>query len=329
MPNFKFVLIALIFLGSEVLGQGPFSPAADSVSSNAIYKDSTAIVGWVNNAVITRGLQDIALSNGPLATVGNEQSVYGKADGNVVSLGDGGSVVISLSTPLSNKPSYDFAIFENGLYDMVNKGYFLELAFVEVSSNGMDFYRFSNQSLTPTDTQLGTFGITDPTNIDGLAGKYTVTYGTPFDLALLDTVIGLDINNITHIKIIDVVGAINPTYASYDSYGNAINDPYPTNFASSGFDLDAIAILDSSFATSVQNVNQLDITIYPNPANDIIHISGNNFQNSITITDLNGRVVIQDDSSSNTLDISNLVKGVYLIKIESDTGYYFNKFIKL
>jgi hypothetical protein len=329
MSNLKFVLVILVFLGTKVFAQGPFSPAADSVGSNAIFKDSTAIVSWVDDCVITRGLQDISLANGPLATVGDEQSVYGKADGNVVSLGDGGSVTITLKTPLSNKPSYDFAVFENGLYDMVNQGYFLELAYVEVSSTGVDFYRFPNQSLTPTDTQLGTFGMTDPTNIDGLAGKYTITYGSPFDLAVLDTVSGLDINNITHIKIIDVVGSINPSYASYDSHGNIINDPYPTNFASSGFDLDAIAILDSSFATSVQNVLELDINIFPNPAKDFIQISGASSYDVITITDLNGRVVLQDYSSSNSINISSLTKGVYLIKVESDKGYYFNKLIKL
>ena len=329
MSKIKFTIVLLVFVGVKVLAQGPFSPAADSIGSNAIYKDSTAIVSWVDDCVITRGLQDISLANGPLATVGDEQSVYGKADGNVVSLGDGGSVTVTLKTPLSNKSSYDFAVFENGLYDMVNQGYFLELAYVEVSSTGVDFFRFPNQSLTPTDTQLGTFGIIDPTNIDGLAGKYTITYGTPFDLSVLDTVTGLDINNITHIKIIDVVGSVNPLYASYDNHGNIINDPYPTNFASGGFDLDAIAILDSSFATSVQNVSELDINIYPNPAKDYIQISGTSLFDVITITDLNGRVVLQDYSSSNSINVSSLSKGLYLIKIESDKGYYLNEMIKL
>ena len=55
----------------------------------------------------------------------------------------------------------------------------------------------------------------------------------------------LDINNITHVKIIDVIGSINQSYASYDSQGNIINDPFPTPYETGGFDLDAIGVIHS------------------------------------------------------------------------------------
>lgn len=328
MKQFLFTILLALFslLG---LAQGPFSPAADSLGTTAIHMDSTTIVGWVNDATITRGLQNITNTSGPLADVGNEQSVYGKADGNVLSLGDGGSVIVNLSTPLINRPSYDFAVFENGFYNQGNGGYFLELAFVEVSSDGQNYYRFPNQSLTKTDIQKGTFGTTDPTNIDGLAGKYLITYGTPFDLAVLDTVTGLDINHITHIKIIDVVGTINPTYASYDSYGRIINDPYPTAFGSGGFDLDAIALLDSTFATSIENTEQKLWSMYPNPARESITITGIFNNPEVTITNMNGQIVFSSNIVTESISISHFVKGVYFVHIQDGTESYFQKFIKL
>ena len=43
--------------------------------------------------------------------------------------------------------------------------------------------------------------------------------------------------------VVDVVGSIDPAYATYDSQGHAINDPWPTAFASSGFDFDAVGVL--------------------------------------------------------------------------------------
>jgi len=43
-------------------------------------------------------------------------------------------------------------------------------------------------------------------------------YGTPFDLEEMIGIIGLNVDSITHVKVIDVVGSINPLYASYDKY---------------------------------------------------------------------------------------------------------------
>jgi hypothetical protein len=87
----------------------------------------------------------------------------------------------------------------------------------------------------------------DTTNIDGLAGKYRIGYGTPFDLedladkqAVLEEDVNIDA--ITHIKIIDVVGdLIDP---SPDTDGDPIFDPYPTT-GSAGFDLNAVGVITS------------------------------------------------------------------------------------
>jgi hypothetical protein len=53
----------------------------------------------------------------------------------------------------------------------------------------------------------------------------------------------LDVTRITHVRIIDVVGAIDPAFGRLDSSGRIINDPWPTAFSSSGFDLDAVGVL--------------------------------------------------------------------------------------
>lgn len=323
-------LIIILFLAqtSLILAQGPFSPAADSAGTTAVHKDSNIIYGWVNNCTITRGFQDIANQSGPLASVGDETMVYGKANLSVVSLGDGGEAVIELNNPIANHDGYDFAVFENGFYDFANNGYFLELAFIEVSSNGIDFYRFPNQSLTPTDSQTGSFGISDPTQIDGYAGKYTGFYGVPFDLTQLDQVAGLDINHITHIKIIDVVGNINPTFATYDDSNRIVNDPYPTSFNSGGFDLDAIALIDSSLVTGVDEVAKIDFTVFPNPAQNTLFFTGMDGDFSWSIFDIRGNRVVQSFNTQTQIDISNLSTGVYFVQIQTESGVAVRKFIK-
>lgn len=117
-------------------------------------------------------------------------------------------------------------MFENAFTDS-----FLELAFVEVSSDGSNFFRFTVVSLTQTEEQVGTYGSIDARNIDNLAGKYRSGYGTPFDLEDLDGVPGLDMMSIYWIKIIDVVGILDEQAGSKDINGNLINDPWPTPFA--------------------------------------------------------------------------------------------------
>lgn len=323
--------VVFLLVSSIAFAQGPFAPAADSVGSTAIYKDSNIIVGWVNNCTVTRGYQNILNSSGPLANVGDASSAHGKADGAVVSLGDGGSAMITLDQPISNHDGYDFAVFENGLFDFVNQGYFLELAQVAVSSNGIDFYTFQNQSLTNTDTQINTFATVDPTQIYGLAGKYVTSYGTPFDLSELDTVSGLSIMNITHIKITDVVGSIDANYGTYDSFGRLINDPWPTEFGSCGFDLDAVALIDSSLVSSISEQEKLTISTYPNPVSTVLFLEGvpQAGEVQVALFDTRGKQINLSINSDYSVEMHAFPKGIYVLVVTIDGIQYTRKIIKI
>ncbi|MES2569688.1 MAG: PEP-CTERM sorting domain-containing protein, partial [Verrucomicrobiota bacterium] len=158
--------------------------------------------------------------------------------------GSGGKLTLSFAQPITNGPGADFAVFENGITDE-----FLELAFVEVSSDGVNFVRFPSVSLTPANVQIGTFGSLDPTNLHNLAGKYRTGFGTPFDLAELAGNPLLNLGSILQVRVIDVVGSVARNsqtleywYGRFDSRGNVINDPWTTPFETSGFDLDAIGV---------------------------------------------------------------------------------------
>ncbi|GIW77405.1 MAG: hypothetical protein KatS3mg104_2468 [Phycisphaerae bacterium] len=243
-----------------IVQAGPYAPAAGQVGSTAIPYNDSRFVGWATGGTLVRGPQDINNPTGPLASFGVLSDAFGSAGTTttaVVSLGDGGFATLTFDQPIRNGPGVDFAVFENGFSDT-----FLELAFVEVSSNGINFFRFPAYSETQTTTQVGGFGLLDPTNLHNLAGKYRVGYGTPFDLDDLLSLAGptLDLNHITHVRVIDVVGRIdaapgNPSYIpSLDSLGRVINDPYSTPFASSGFDLDGIGVINQVPEPSILGV---------------------------------------------------------------------------
>jgi hypothetical protein len=204
-----------------------------------------AFVAWASGVELVRGPIDIAAPEGPVASFGTPAAALGVANNGPVSLGDGGSATLTFDLPIRNGDGPDFAVFENGFG--AGGGLFAELAFVEVSSNGVDFVRFPPVSLTPTDAQVGGFGVLNPSDLRNLAGKHPARQGTPFDLAELVAIApDLDVNAISAVRIVDVVGrisAVGDYVPVTDSLGNPVNDPYPTPFSSSGFDLDAVGAI--------------------------------------------------------------------------------------
>ena len=121
---------------------------------------------------------------------------------------------------------------------------FLELGFVEVSSDGTVFARFDNASLTKE--PVGAFGTVNPSAIHGFAGTVRRGYGATFDLSLLrfhDAVRTgqLDLDYVRYVRIIDVVG----DGSARDSFGRPIYDPFPT-VGTAGFDLDGVAVLETN-----------------------------------------------------------------------------------
>lgn len=299
-----------------------YAPKVGEPESTAISKDSSIIVNWANQCKVVRGLQNIADTALGYTSVGDSFSATGKAGENgVVSLGDGGYAICTFPKAITNGNGYDFAVFENGFDDS-----FLELAFVEVSSDGVNYFRFPAHSLTDTLVQTQSFDLTDATKINNLAGKYRGGYGTPFDLEELAGNTGLDLQNITHIKIIDVVGSIEKEYATRDAYGNKINDPFPTPFPSGGFDLDAIGVINQQDATSISYIDNFDL-VYPNPVmkGNKILVKQTNVE-KLTLYNLQSKVIASSTISEIKIPDS-LGSGIYFLHIKAKPYSYIQKIV--
>lgn len=308
-------------LTTSIIASAQFPPQVGFSGTTAIHKDSSVFVNWATGCTIQRGWLDISDTTQGKTAVGDETYVPGKAGTGIVSLGDKGSATVTFEKPVINGAGFDFAVFENGFIDqtLAPGMAFLELAFVEVSSDGVNFFRFPATSLNDTVTQLASFDGMDARKINNLAGKYMVNYGTPFDLEELKDTPGLDVMNITHVRIIDVCGTVNPQYASLDSKGARVNDPYPTPFASGGFDLDAVGVIHQSNLTAVSEILfDKQITLYPNPARVnapvVIHTNGNDVQ--INCYDFAGREirVAAEKGTDGQYRIQLEQPGIYFVK---------------
>ena len=308
-----------------------FSPRSDKAGSIDISKTSTTFVNWASTCTVTRGHQDIATPSSALASAGAELNAVGASDGTIVSLGDSGIAVLTFPHSITNGAGADFAVFENAFANTPSGGLsFAELAFVEVSSDGENFFRFPAVSNTDPTLQTGSFAYTDPQLLHNLAGAALSGYGTPFDLEELSGTVGLDINKITHVKIIDAIGSIDSAYACKDKNGNAVNDPWKTAFGSGGFDLEAVGVLHENSLTGLisSTKNTSLISIYPNPAADLVHVSfaRNDSEGMLQLVDLTGTLMSSQEIVSGTektsLELSNLKQGIYMMLFNGEAQQF-------
>lgn len=228
-------LLLTLLLAPGLAGAGPFTDAGHPIVS---------ISAWATAVdTLVRGPQDIADPGLGLASFGAETVVLGEPSGattDALSLGDGGSITVYLDAGISNGPADDFAVFENGIEDL--EGLFAELAYVEVSSNGVDFARFDSDALNPSLVDGGQ--TIDPTDYHGFGGRHGVGLGTGFDLADLsmDPLVlngTVDVVDVRYVRLIDVIG----NGSTLDGAGRAIHDPYSTPFPTGGFDLTGVGAI--------------------------------------------------------------------------------------
>ncbi|GHT39029.1 hypothetical protein AGMMS49965_03970 [Bacteroidia bacterium] len=89
----------------------------------------------------------------------------------------------------------------------------------------------------------------------------------------------------------------------------------------------AIVVTFKASPTGVEEVQaQEKISIFPNPAKDEIYIQSEQPIEKVKITDLAGRTVAS--ANSNTISVSHLPKGIYLVIITTDSQSVVKKIIK-
>ena len=308
-----------------------FAPASCFPGTTAMHADSSAFVAWATGCTVERGPKCIDRPNSPLVSFGDETLALGQPGGtmDVVSLGDGGTATLTFDSPICNAQGPDFAVFENGLHpdtDSTMTLYFLELAFVEVSSDGEHFFRFPAVTHVQYETQLANADAINPAQIHNFAGKYEAMYGTPFDLDEVEDNVLLNKDRITHIRLVDVVGCISiDSCARYDSQGHIVNDPWPTAFNSGGFDLDAVGVIhDLAHNDVTENENDF-VAVFPNPVKDQLFVKAEDLQ-SVEVFNLVGQKVMS--SREAVVDMSALTEGIFFVRVISDGRMVTKRIVK-
>jgi len=301
----KLYFTLLLLAANSLVAQ--FAPAAGKTGSTAIHADSSCFVNWAKSCSLNLGYKQINQPDSGFTAVGNSNSAVGPARTNgVVSLGDGGCAILQFNPPIVDEDGYDFAVFENAFNDS-----FLELAHVELSNDLINWVRIPSISLTSDSTQTPSFGTTNPEKIHNLAGKYRMPYGTPFDIH--DVIDSLNYAySFQYVRICDVVGSISPNWGTKDSRGNYINDPWPTLFPSSGFDLDAVGVIHQGISTNTLNIQKSKYAF--NRISRMLHLFEGICQTPISLYSTSGKLVFSGVPQNNEIQIpTNIAVGMYIL----------------
>ena len=140
---------------------------------------------------------------------------------------------------------------------------------------------------------------------------------------------GLSLSNM------QLLDSVSGSYTSYndnnvfDTYYYMVSVRKPGGCNMTGNNTESFSNKKLNFGSGVNDHQIKSLSIYPNPTNDKLNI---NLEEKATLEIINAQGQIVDSKSltekTNNLDISNLVSGVYTLRIKTDRGIAIRKLIK-
>ncbi len=116
--------------------------------------------------------------------------------------------------------------------------------------------------------------------------------------------------------------------ATFRTYYVLANGTYAVEVTSFGC-VDTSSCYTVIVTDVVENKINNVFSIYPNPATNQIEVVSHNLDiKNISIIDVTGKIILENKDSNQKINISNLSKGLYFIKIQSDKGESVQRFIK-
>jgi len=95
----------------------------------------------------------------------------------------------------------------------------------------------------------------------------------------------------------------------------------------SDFNVDNIQVKDTTLSTS--EVSKKDIfRVYPNPTVDVVNFDVAGKINSVEVYDAAGKLVKTAKDGAKSLNVSELNKGNYVVKVKTENDSYTKKVIK-
>ena len=200
----------------------------------------------------------------------------------------------------------------------------------DTASGGEIQYRFPMNTLVPAGEVVVVFGGGTPTGSFGTSVVLVGDSGLNFNNS--GEVIGVKDGPMGAWALIFDSDALsnnpNESYTRFpDVTGNFIQHADSTSrLFSPGYRVDSTSFRMSTGILEIQN--QIELSLYPNPAKDILTLNSDEKIEIIEIFNLNGAQVMSFNQVKKQIDISALADGVYLLRARSGDKVSNIKFIK-
>ena len=115
--------------------------------------------------------------------------------------------------------------------------------------------------------------------------------------------------------------------AEGDSNILSTNTTISNTFNARGF---SISVVEVENTLGLEDISNNSIKVYPNPVKDVLTIEANTALKRIMVNSIDGsKVLTVKNIKNNSIDLSTLTSGMYLLKIETNKGSEFKKLIKI
>ena len=107
----------------------------------------------------------------------------------------------------------------------------------------------------------------------------------------------------------------------------AANSNYGSGYCNQG--IDEFTVEDKDF-TNIATLphDEKALSLYPNPVHDVLHLDGLTEPVAARVVDFSGRTVLIKQNVVESIDVSSLPAGIYLLQINTNEGVTIKKFIK-
>jgi len=99
------------------------------------------------------------------------------------------------------------------------------------------------------------------------------------------------------------------------------------SFNSNGKEVEHTLNLTVTSLSTREQVKKLDFQIYPNPVSEVLSLKTTEKIKEVRIFDTTGRALPTQEQNG-SVDVRNLEKGIYILKVQTDKNNYTQKFIK-
>lgn len=145
----------------------------------------------------------------------------------------------------------------------------------------------------------------------------------------LTTLSGLGNIDPTSITAIQVKNSPNLSYCSVQSFCTFLTSIGGGVISGNATGCNSPSEVISVCNLAVTDVQMPEISIYPNPVQDILKLNlGKSNITSCTIFEPNGKKVLQNSADKNTIDVSSLHSGLYILSVVTTDKTYTMKFLK-